>query len=41
MSAFLSTVHLRHARAIVHGAIQPTGMGGPVTLFLINLKESI
>jgi hypothetical protein len=30
-------VHLCHARAIVHG-IQPTDLGGPVNLFLTNLK---
>ncbi len=41
MHAFLQTVHLRQARAIVQGAIQPTGLGGPVNLFLINLKESL
>ncbi len=41
MPAFLPIVHLRQARAIAQGAIQPTGLGGPVTLFLINLKESL
>lgn len=41
MRVFLQTVHLRHVRAIVQGAIQPTGLGGPVNLFLINLKESL
>ena len=41
MHAFLQTIHLRHARAIVQGAIQPTDLGGPVNLFHINLKESL
>ena len=41
MHAFLPIVHLRPARAIAQGAIQPTGLGGPVNLFLINLKESL
>ena len=41
MPSFLLSVHLRPARAIAQDAIQPTGLGGPVNLFLINLKESI
>lgn len=41
MPAFTLSVHLRHARVIGPGAIQPTGLGGPVNLFLTNLKESL
>jgi hypothetical protein len=39
MPAFLSSVHLRQARAIGRGGLQPTGLGGPVNLFLSNLKD--
>lgn len=33
-----STVHLHHGRSFGHGRIQPAGLGGPATLFFINLK---
>jgi hypothetical protein len=38
MHSFIRPVHLRLVRFIGPGDMQPAGLGGPVNLFLINLK---
>lgn len=37
----MSCIHLRSEHLCVWSGIQPAGLGGPVNLFFINLKESL
>lgn len=41
MNQRVSTVHLRFGHLRAPGGIQSAGLGGPATLFFINLKGSL